>query len=124
MTSQSRLTVSIQEMLNRVLDAIPNHGFVRIVINNGYLQNPIYVPFQGRDQINVQTIFDTIERLLNSNEEFLIDGFLEVNVIHVNILRGRRSKTPYESFVARLKKSKSIARVKKTKTTCVVQGQL
>ena len=36
----ARLTVSIQEMLNRVLDGIPNHDFVRI---------------------NVQTILNTIE---------------------------------------------------------------
>ena len=42
----ARLTVSILEMLNRVLDAIPNHDFVRIVINKRYLQNPIYVPFK------------------------------------------------------------------------------
>ena len=84
----ARLTVSIQEMLNRVLNGIPNHDFVRIVINNRYLQNPIYVPFQRRDQINVHTILDTIEKLLNSNEEFLIDGFLEVSVIHISMPRG------------------------------------
>ena len=114
----ARLTVSIQEMLNRVLDAIPNHDFVRIVINNRYQQNAIYVPFQRRDQINVQTILDTIEKLLNSNEEFLIDGFFEVNVIHVNMLSGGRSKIPYESSVARLKKSESTARVKNKDNMC------
>ena len=39
----ARLTVSIQEVLSRVLDGIPNHDFVRIVISNRYLQNPLYV---------------------------------------------------------------------------------
>ena len=84
----ARLTVTIQEMLNGVLDGITNHEFVRIVINNRYLQNPIYVPFQRRDQINVQTILDTNEKLLNFNEEFLIDAILEFNMIHVYMPRG------------------------------------
>ena len=62
------------------------------MINNHYLHYPIYLPFGRRDQINAEKILEAIKNVLNSNEEFLIDGFLEVNVIHVNAPQGGRAK--------------------------------
>ena len=85
-----RITVSLQQMLDQLLVGIPNHDFVRLVINNRHLQNSINFPFVRREHINLATVLQILTNLLNSNEDFLIDGTLEVTLIHVQRMQGGR----------------------------------
>ena len=62
--------------------------------------------------------------MLNSNENFLTDGTLEVHVIHVIMIRGGRTKISHESFAARLKDSKSIVRVVNKDNMCLARAIL
>ena len=114
-----RITLSMQEMLNRLLDGINGHDFVRIVIQNRYLYEAIKLPFIRRDQLNVDVILAAIMNVLNSNKDFLIDGNLKINLIHVAMPRGGRSKKAFDS---RLKKSKSIVRVRNHDNMCLARA--
>ena len=103
-----RLTESLQQMIDEVLNGIPNNHFVRLMINNHYLHNPIYIPFDRRNCINVEAILEAIKKVLNSNEEFLIDGFLEVNVIHVEAYQGGARGKGFVNFQTKQKKINSL----------------
>ena len=56
----ARITVALHEMLDRVVQGVPNNDFVRLVISNRYLQNPINLPFVRRGHINVARILDIL----------------------------------------------------------------
>ena len=117
-----RLTSSLQQMINEILQGIPGDDFVRVMINNHYLHHPIYLPFGRRNQINAETILEAIKNVLNSNEEFLIDGFLEVNVIHVHAPQGGRTQKGYASNAEKLAKKTSVTRVKNKDNMCMARA--
>ena len=113
-----RITLSFQEILDQLLVGIPNHEFVRLVINNRHLQNPINLLFVRREHINLATVLQILTNLLNSNEDFLIDGTLEVNLIHVQRMKGGRSKKPWASQGEKYTNQQQLWKLK-TKTICV-----
>ena len=118
----ARITLSTQEMLNRLLQGVNGHDFIRIVIQNRYLYEAINLPFMRRDQLNVEAVLKAIMAVLNSNEEFLIDGNLKVHLIHVAMQMGGRSKTAFDSFQTRLNKSPSIVKVKNKDNMCLARA--
>ena len=85
-------------MLDSIFYGIPLHDFVIVVIDNQYLQNSINMPFARREHISVTTLLDLLEKMLKSNEQFLIDCILDVNVIHVSNPKGGRFKTAFQLF--------------------------
>ena len=89
----ARITLSIQEMLNTLLQGVNGHDFIRIVIQNRYLYEAINLPFMRRDELNVSEVLEAVSAVLNSNEDFLIDGILKVNLIHMAMPTGHRNKS-------------------------------
>ena len=57
-----RLTESLQQMIDEVLNGIPDNHFVRLMINNHYLHNLIYIPFGRRNHMNVEAILEAIKK--------------------------------------------------------------
>ena len=117
-----RITVSLQEMFDQLLVGIPNHSFVRLVINNRHLQNPINLPFVRRDHINLATVLQILTHLLNSNENFLIDGTLEVNLIHVQRMQGGRSKKPLAFHGEKIYKSTVTVEITNKDNMCLARA--
>ena len=117
-----RITVSLQQMLDQVLVGIPNHDFVRLVINNRHLQTSINLPFVRREHINLATVLQILTNLLNSNEDFLIDGTLEVNLIHVQRMQGGRSKKPWASHGEKIHKSTATVEIKNKDNMCLARA--
>ena len=120
---EQRILLSLQEMLNRLLQGINGNDFVRIVINNNAFDlGAINLPFMRRDQLNLDAILAAIMDVLKSNEEYEIDGILDVNLIHVEVPIGARTKISYASAHDKIKKSKSIIQVKNTDNMCLARS--
>ena len=49
-------------MLDEVLNGVPGHDFVRLIINNSYLNRAINLPFLRRHQINAEAIFGSNQK--------------------------------------------------------------
>ena len=109
-------------MVNEILNGIPDNHFVRLMINNHYLHRPIYIPFGKRNQINAEVILEAIKNVLNSNEEFLIDGFLEVNIIHVEAYQGGRTQKGFVNYQTKQKKSKAYIQIENTDNMCMARA--
>ena len=121
-TLRARIAAYPQHMLNIILHGIPLHDFVRVVINNQYLQNSINMPLARRKHISGTILLDILEKMLNSNVQLFITGLLEVNVIHVSNPKGGRSKDAFQSFGDRFKNSISISRVKNKDQMCLTRA--
>ena len=109
-------------MIDEVLNGIPDNHFVRLMINNHNLHNPIYIPFDRRIRINVEAILEAIKKVLNSNEEFLIDGFLEVNVVHVEAYQGGARGKGFVDYQTKQKKSTAYIKIKNTDNMCMARA--
>ena len=117
-----RITISLQEILKRLLGSIPKDDFVRLIINNSYLQNPINMSFVQRQHLTLVRVLEILTSLLNLNDNFLIDGTLEVNIIYVQNSQGGRSRKACESFAAKVQRSKAIVEIKNKDNMCLARA--
>ena len=65
---------------------------VRFVMHSQQLSYPISLPFMPRNELTTTRIMFEIERVLQSNEKFSLDGSLHVNLIHVAMPSGGKGK--------------------------------
>ena len=61
-----------------------NHR-IRIVLNAPGLNYPVHIPFQDAADFNTDMVLNEIERVLSSNETFVISSDMEVNVLSVTL---------------------------------------
>ena len=65
---------------------------VRFVMHSPQLSYPISLPFMPLRNLTATRIMFEIERVLQSNEQFSLDGSVHVNLIHVAMPSGGKSK--------------------------------
>ena len=58
------------------------------VINHDGLQDPIVVPLQLRDRLNVYVVMGQIEKVLNSHQELVMNESFEITIGTINLLKG------------------------------------
>lgn len=84
----------INDQLHHMFDDVLNNmrgkpsDLGRVVVHHGSLKNPIVVPLQPWEKLDSQTVLDGITKVLNSNEELIVDDSLEINVGSVEIPSG------------------------------------
>ena len=84
------LNRDLHQMFDDVLNNVrgnPN-DLGRAVVRHGGLKIPIVIPLQPWDKLDSQTILDGITKVLNSNEELIVDDSLEVSVGSIEIPSG------------------------------------
>lgn len=63
----------------------------REVIQNNGLNSPIVIPLQNLDSLNLDTVMDGITKVLNSNEELVVDDSMSVTIGFISIPKGSGS---------------------------------
>lgn len=63
----------------------------REVIQNNGLNSPIVIPLQHLDSLNLDTVMDGITKVLNSNEELVVDDSMSVTIGSISIPKGSGS---------------------------------
>ena len=66
----------------------PSH-YMGLSIQSPSLDYPITLPYTRLRDFKTADLFSVIERTLNSNEDFAIDGRLKIELTHVEIPQGR-----------------------------------
>ena len=62
---------------------VADNDWIGMEFEHPGLDGNVYVPLIRRDQLNADRIFAILERVLQSNEEFNIDGELTLNIVHI-----------------------------------------
>ena len=77
-------------LLSRLLDGVAPTDQVRISFDSPYLNRDIYVPFVPAADMTVERILAKIEHVLQSNEDFVLDGNVSIRFVHVAIPQGQK----------------------------------
>ena len=88
----------IGDMLGSFLDEVKNgmapRDFARLVIISPELRDPIGIPWVLVRDLNVQSILELIERVLQSNQHFYLHSGVSIIVRHVHNPIGGKSSKP------------------------------
>jgi len=104
----------LHRMFDDVLDKVRGdaNDLGRIVVHHGGLDNPIVVPLQPWENLDSDVVMDGISKVLNNNEELVVDDSLEVDVGSISVPSGSEgSNLPITSLFGpgcSLDKKKSI----------------
>lgn len=110
------LNRELHQMFDDVLDNVRGNStdLGRIVIHHAGLQNPIVVPLQPWEKLDSEAVMDGITKVLNSNEELIVDDSLEISVGSIEIPSGSGCSLPITSLFGpgnSLKRKRSVFEV-------------
>ena len=100
---------------------------IRLVLTSPSLSYPISLPFMSVENMSVQSILDRIQNVVNSNETFILDDGITLNVITVAAtpsfagkrcnLKLRKQIIPLKHWI---KKRKSVITIKVIDNNCLI----
>ena len=64
----------LRDISETILGDIPDNDFIRITINSGLLDYSISIPFCLRGNFNIDRILDEVERVVQSQRDWLLQG--------------------------------------------------
>ena len=119
----NRLHEIFYSLLNTVIEDIPENDQVRFVLQSPQLEKPISLPFLPASRLTTKRILAQIERIVQSNHEFRLNDFVNVNVIHVKMPQGgtgtKRSEINLEKH---LTNKRSIVRIQNEDDLCLARA--
>ena len=115
-----RLHELFQQILDETVGGVPQQDQVRFLFHSNQLDNPIDFPFMPAERLNTEHILAKFEQVIQSNQEFLLNDMVEINVIHVSMPIGvKRSKRSEVNLEKRLEKKRSIVKIRNDNDLCM-----
>ena len=110
------VTTLISSLLENITTEIMAQDSIGISIQSPSLDYPVNIPQKRKQDLLPANIFDNIESVLNSNEDFRIDEDLIINITHVRIPEGRggdgRPHTTYRNMEDAFKNKRSVIQIR------------
>ena len=76
------------DVLDQARGDLAGNDLGRVVIQHDALNNPIVVPLRPWDDLNANTLMETIEKVLNSHENLSIDDSFDITVGSIELPKG------------------------------------
>ena len=76
------------DVLDQARGDLAGNDLGRVVIQHDTLNNPIVVPLRPWDDLNANTVMETIEKVLNSHENLSIDDSFDITVGSIELPKG------------------------------------
>jgi hypothetical protein len=87
-------------VVNDTLEGTDEHAYVGMQFSHENLKHPILIPFQRHPNIDGRLILDTIQNILQSNQEFEIsDGLAVMKVVTVVPPHGGRPPKRHSTYI-------------------------
>ncbi|XP_055336280.1 uncharacterized protein LOC129586839 [Paramacrobiotus metropolitanus] len=112
----------LEYILDTVLAGVARHQYVRVSVDSAHLSFPIWTPPTLRSQLTVQRWMAEISKVLNSHQEFVIDGSFEVLLEHTEIPSGRCARDVPPMLYQKLKKMTSVILVNNDDEICMARA--
>ena len=119
----SRLHQVFDSLLDRVTEDVAMHDQVRFIMHSPQLEYPISLPFMPHEKLIVERILAEIERVIQSNDAFMLNDSITVNIIHVEMPNGGIGK---KRKIANLDKyltnKRAIVRIQNKDNLCLARA--
>ena len=77
-----------EDILEEARGDLAGSDLGRVVIHHDGLQDPIVVPLQPWDRLNVDVVMGNIEKVLNSRQELAVNESFEITIGTINVPKG------------------------------------
>ena len=101
-----------EDILSEISADVQPHDMVRLTINSPLLSHEIWLPFMRPDQLDADRVMVEVDRVIQSNDEWLFDDFY-VNFIHAPLPQGGGLARGLYNLDTFLEKKKCIIRIPK-----------
>lgn len=118
------LEALFSNILSTVTAGMQTNDKVRFVMHSSQLSYPISLPFMPLTDLTPTRIMFEIERVLQSNEEFSLDGNVHLNLIHVAMPSGGKGKIGRGgvNFKKRLQTKRCFVQIKNKDELCLARA--
>ena len=99
----------LEDIIDHLMRDFGDEDMVGMVIEHPELTKVIFVPMTRRDQFNADRVLQIIERIMQSNEQFTMDGNMTIRITRVETMEGGKPPKS-QSDLALIKQS--IVRIK------------
>ena len=110
------MNILLSSLLDEIAGKIEPKDSMGISLKSPSLDYPVNIPHRRRENLAPATIFNHIEGVLNSNEDFRIDEQLVINVTHIQIPEGRGGNgtaiTSYKNKEDAFRNKKSVIQIR------------
>lgn len=124
------LREAFQKMLDRVKRDLRPGDIVRVAIHNEGLDLPVFVPFRPMENMNADTVLETLTHVLNSNEDGAFDSSCRVDVGAIRYPRGGKGHKmstlalKIATLALKIAKKRSIVAICNDDNICLVRATL
>ena len=113
-----------EDILDEARGDLASNDLGRVVIHHDGLQDPIVVPLQPWDRLNVDVVMGQIEKVLNSHQELAMNESFEITIGTINLPKwsGRRPITSLEGDKNSIQIKKSIVTIDNDDQLCMARA--
>ena len=88
------LSAVIDDVLQTLTQNTGPKDMVRIILQAPGLDQPIALPFIEKDDLTIDRFMTRIEHVLQSKKDVKLDSDMEINLVHVEMPKGGKTKRP------------------------------
>ncbi|KAJ8019801.1 putative DNA polymerase [Holothuria leucospilota] len=110
-------------LLDQLMDGFAPQDRVGIELLAPSLTHAVWVPLMRRDQVTVERMFRHIEKVIQSNADFTLNGNVILNILHVDMANGTgRVNTHTNMRQWLMKKKKSVITINNKDDLCLARA--
>ena len=113
-----------EDILDEARGDLMGNDLGRVVIHHDGLQDPIVVPLQPWDRLNVDVVMGQIEKVLNSHQELAMNESFEITIGTINLPKGsgRRPITSLEGDKNSIQIKRSLVTIDNDDQLCMARA--
>ena len=116
------LKILFQSIIADITTFSEDNDLIRMAIQSPDLDFPIQLPFMKKSQLSAEHFLSEIERVLQSFEEFVLDGSFEIDIIHVKNPKGGRGPSHFIDLDSFVTNKKCIIRIQNSDNLCCARA--
>ena len=113
-----------EDILDEARGDLAGNDLGRVVVHHHGLQDPIVVPLQPWDRLNVDVVMGQIEKVLNSHQELAMNESFEITIGKINLPKGsgRRPITSLEGDKNSIQIKRSLVTIDNDDQLCMARA--